>query len=106
MTIKKIGHGTLAASALVTAAVGLAMTANAAPAGPSAVNSTLSELQMRGYHVIVNRAGRSPLDMCSVSGVRPGQTFSRMDSGSGAPGADDDIVTTVTSMTVFLDLAC
>ena len=48
---------------------------------------------MRGYHVIVNRAGTAPLDMCSVSGVRPGQTFSRMDSGSGAPGANDDIVT-------------
>ncbi|HET9563739.1 MAG TPA: hypothetical protein VFP27_04385, partial [Mycobacterium sp.] len=65
MTIKKIGLGTLAASALVTAAVGLASTANAAPAGPSAVNSTLSELQMRGYHVIVNRSGTAPLDMCS-----------------------------------------
>lgn len=59
---------------------------------------------MRGFHVVVNRAGAAPLDMCSVSAVRPGQTFERMDSG--APGAADDIVTTVTSMTVFLDLAC
>jgi hypothetical protein len=106
MTIKKIGLGTLAASALVSAAIGLATTASAAPAGPSAIESTLSELQMRGYHVIVNRAGTAPLDMCSVSSVRPGQTFSRMDSGSGTAGANDDIVTTVTSMTVFVDLAC
>ena len=104
--MKKIGLGTLAATALVTAAVGLATTASAAPAGPSPVNTTLSELQMQGYHVIVNRSGTAPLNMCSVNGVRPGQTFSRMDSGSGAPGTNDDIVTTVTSMTVFLDLAC
>ena len=106
MTIKKIGLGTLAASALVTTAVGLSTTANAVPAGPSQVASTISELQMRGFHVVVNRAGTAPLDMCSVNGVRPGQTFSRMDSGSGSPGANDDIVTTVTSMTVFVDVAC
>ena len=106
MTIKRIGLGTLVASALTSAAIGLATTASAAPAGPSAIDSGLSELQMRGYHVIVNRAGTAPLDMCTVNGIRPGQTFTRMDSGSGQPGAEDDIVTTVTSMTVFLDLAC
>ena len=106
MTIKRIGLGTLAASALISAAIGLATTANAAPAGPSAIDSTISELQMSGYHVIVYRAGTAPLDMCSINGIRPGQTFTRMDSGSGQPGAEDDIVTTVTSRTVFLDLAC
>ncbi len=106
MTIKKIGLGTLAASALVSAAIGLAANATAAPAGPSQVASTINDLQMHGYHVIVNRVGMAPLDMCSVNAVRPGQSFSRMDSGSGAPGANDDIVTTVTSMTVYLDLAC
>jgi hypothetical protein len=106
MTIKKIGLGTLAASALVSAAIGLATTANAAPAGPSQVASTIGELQMRGYHVIVNRSGTTPLDMCTVSAVRPGQSFTRMDAGSGQPGANDDIVTTVTGKTVFVDLAC
>jgi hypothetical protein len=106
MNIKKIGLPTLAASALASAAIGLAITANAAPTAPSAAESTLDSLQKRGFHVIVNRVGGAPLDMCSVSGVRPGQLFSRMDSGSGAPGANDDIVTTVTSMTVYLDLSC
>lgn len=106
MTSKKIGLGTLAASALASAAIGLAATANAAPTAPSAVESTIGELQMRGYHVIVNRSGTAPLDMCSVSSVRPGQTFTRMDSSSGAPGANDDIITTVTSKTVFLDVTC
>jgi hypothetical protein len=54
--------------------------------------------------VIVNKLGTAPLDRCVVSAVRPGQTFSRMDSG--APGAMDDIVTTVTGMTVYVDVAC
>ena len=106
MNITKIGLGTLAASALASAAIGLATTANAAPAGPSEVASTIGELQMRGYHVIVNRSGTTPIDMCSVSGIRPGQSFTRMDTGSGHPGAQDDIVTTVTSQTVYLDLSC
>ena len=106
MTIKKIGLGTLAASAMVSAAIGLASTANAAPSGPSQAASTISDLQMKGYHVIVNRSGTAPLDTCSVSSVRRGQTFARMDTGSGAPGANDDIVTTVTSKTVYLDLSC
>jgi hypothetical protein len=39
-----------------------------------------------------------------VDAIRPGQTFSRMDSG--APGAMDDIVTTVTASTVYVDVSC
>jgi hypothetical protein len=54
--------------------------------------------------VIVNKVGTAPLDRCIVNAVRPGQTFSRMDSG--APGAMHDIVTTVTAMTVYVDVAC
>lgn len=53
---------------------------------------------------IVNRIGTGAVDQCTVSAVRPGQTFSRTDSG--APGADDDLVTTVTNKTVYLDVAC
>jgi len=78
----------------------------AAPAGPTMVERTIADLHSRGFHVLLNRVGTAPLEQCSVASVRPGQTFARMDSGSGAPGAEDDIVTTVTSMTVFLDLSC
>jgi hypothetical protein len=52
----------------------------------------------------VGRLGTARLDQCAVRAVRPGQTFSRTDSG--APGADDDIVTTVTNKTVYVDVAC
>ena len=94
----------LAAGALASAALGLAGTANAAPAGPPSVDATISQLRAQGYQVIVNRIGTGAVDQCTLSAVRPGQTFSRTDSG--APGADDDLVTTVTNKTVYVDVAC
>ena len=94
----------LAAGALASAALGLAGTANAAPAGPSSVDATISELRAQGYQVIVNRIGTAPSDHCTVGAVRPGQTFSRTDSG--VPGAGDDLVTTVTNKTVYVDVSC
>jgi len=44
------------------------------------------------------------VDKCNATAVRPGQTFSRTDSG--APGASDGLVTTVMAKTVFVDVAC
>lgn len=94
----------IAAGAIASAALGLAAGAGAAPSGAADASQTVSQLQARGFDVIVNKLGTAPLDQCVVSAVRPGQTFSRMDSGS--PGAMDDIVTTVTAMTVYVDVAC
>jgi hypothetical protein len=94
----------IAAGAIATAALGLAGAAGAAPSGAFDASQTVGQLQARGFDVIVNKVGTAPLDRCVVNAVRPGQTFSRMDSG--APGAMDDIVTTVTAMTVFVDVAC
>ena len=102
--MKNLVLTTITAGALASAALGLAGTANAAPSGPSPVDQTVSQLRSQGFHVIVNRVGSAPLDQCAVRAVRPGQTFSRTDSG--APGADDDIVTTVTNKTVYVDVAC
>jgi hypothetical protein len=92
------------ATAAAGAAVGLAGAAAAAPSGALDASQTIGQLQARGFDVVVNKLGTTPLDQCVVSSVRPGQTFSRMDSG--APGAMDDIVTTVTAMTVYVDVAC
>jgi hypothetical protein len=94
----------IAGGALAIAALGLAGAAGAAPSGALDASQTVGQLQARGFDVIVNKVGTAPLDRCVVSAVRPGHTFSRMDSGS--PGAMDDIVTTVTAMTVFVDVAC
>lgn len=92
------------AGAIATAAIGLADVAAAAPSGAADASQTIGQLQASGFDVVVNKLGTAPLDHCVVSAVRPGQTFSRMDSG--APGAMDDIVTTVTAMTVYVDVAC
>lgn len=96
----------LVAGALTAAALGLTATANAAPAGPSTVDATINQLRSQGFDVIVNRVGTAPMEQCTVSAVRPGQRFSRTDTGSGQPGAWDELVTTVTSNTVYVDIAC
>src|SRR6185503_4385261 len=82
----------------------LAATATAAPSGPSPVDATISQLRAQGFQVIVNRVGTAPADRCTLSAVRPGQTFSRTDSG--VPGAQDDLVTTVTNKIVYVDVTC
>jgi hypothetical protein len=89
---------------LAPVALGLTATANAAPAGPPSVDATINQLSAQGYEVIVNRTGNDASEHCAISGVRPGQTFSRRDSG--APGAQDDLVTTLISKTVYVDLSC
>jgi len=90
--------------ALGAATLGLAGAATAAPSVTPDASQTIGQLRARGFEVIVNKLDTAPLDQCVVSAVRPGQTFTRMDSG--APGAMDDIVTTVTAMTVYVDVAC
>jgi hypothetical protein len=94
----------IAAGALAAAALGFAGAANAAPAGPGNADETVRQLQADGLTVILNKLGTAPLDQCIVDAVRPGQTYSRMDSG--APGAMDDIVRTVTASTVYVDVSC
>ena len=102
--MKKILFTTVTAGALASAAIGLAGIATAAPSGPSPVDATISQLRAQGFNVIVNRVETAAVDQCTLSAVRPGQTFSRTDSG--VPGADDDLVTTVTNKTVYVDVTC
>jgi hypothetical protein len=88
------------AGGLAAAIIGLAAPAAAAPTGPGDAQQTISELQAQGYTVIVNRTGAVPLDQATVVAVRPGQTYSRTDSG--VPGAGNDLHTTVTNKTVYV----
>ena len=91
----------ITATALSSAAIGIAAVANAAPTGPSQVDETVRTLEASGYNVIVNRTGAAPLSQCTVSSVRPGQTHSTVDSRGGS-----SINTTITSQTVYVDVAC
>ena len=98
--MKKFGLATIAASGLAAAVLGLAAPAAAAPTGPGNAQATINELKADGYNVIVNRVGGTPLEKATVVGVRPGQTYSRTDSGN--PG--DSLATTVTNKTVYVDV--
>ena len=63
-------------------------------------NGIAHVVALAGYNVVVNRVGGTPLEQATVVAVRPGQTFSRTDSGN--PG--DSLQTTVTSKTVYVDV--
>lgn len=98
--MKKFGFATIAASALAAAVLGFAAPALAAPSGPGSAQDTISQLESKGYNVIVNHVGNTPLDQASVVAVRPGQTYSRTDTGN--PG--DSLQTTVTDKTIYVDV--
>jgi hypothetical protein len=98
--MNKLGLATVAASGLAAAILGLATPAAAAPSGPGNAQDTINNLKANGYNVIVNRLGGAPLEQATVVGVRPGQTYSRTDSGN--PG--DSLATTVTGKTVYVDV--
>jgi hypothetical protein len=100
--MKKFGLATAMVAGAAAAIVALAAPAAAAPTGPGNAQQTINELQTQGYTVIVNRIGTAPLDQATVVAVRPGQTYSRTDTG--VPGAGNDIYTTVTGKTVYVDV--
>ena len=102
--MKNLVLTSLTAAALAAAALGMTASANAAPAGPGSVDATINELRAQGFDVIVNRTGIAPQGKCTVSAVRPGQTYTRTDSG--VPGAGDSLVTTVIGKTVYVDIMC
>ena len=98
--MKKYVVATLTAGALASVPLVLAGAAAAAPTGPPEVDQTVQTLEASGYNVIVNKTGSAPLSKCTVSAVRPGQTHATRDSRGGS------IDTTVTSQTVYVDVAC
>jgi hypothetical protein len=98
--MNKFGFAIVIAGGLAAAVLGLAAPAVAAPTGPGNAQDTINQLQADGYHVVVNRIGSTPLDQATVVAVRPGQTYSRTDSGT--PG--DSFSTTVTGKTIYVDI--
>jgi hypothetical protein len=97
------GLTTRAAGALASAALGLSSTANAAPSALSSAKSTVSQLKSQGYHVVVNRVGTAPLDQCTIRAVRPGPKVLAHRLGSSR--LHNDVITTVTNNTVYVDVA-
>ena len=100
--MKKFGFAAAVVSGLAAAVIGLAAPAVAAPTGPGDAQQTIDVLRAQGYTVIVNRIGTAPLEHADVVAVRPGQTYTRTDTGH--PGAGNDIFTTVMDKTVYVDV--
>jgi hypothetical protein len=98
--MRNLGLATIVASGLAAAVLGLAAPAIAAPSGPGSAQQTINQLQQQGYNVVVNHVGNTPLSQATVVAVRPGQTYSRTDSGN--PG--DSLQTTVVNKTVYVDV--
>ncbi|CAN5173086.1 hypothetical protein BH09ACT8_BH09ACT8_10470 [soil metagenome] len=98
--MKKFGFAALTAGALTAGIIGLAAPAQAAPTGGTNAADTISSLQAQGYNVIINKVGTAPLALSKVIAIRPGQTYSRTDSGT--PG--DSLQTTITDKTVYVDV--
>lgn len=98
--MRNLGFATIVASGLAAAVLGLAAPAVAAPSGPGNAQQTIAQLEQQGYNVVVNHVGNTPLSQATVTAVRPGHTYSRTDSGN--PG--DDLLTTVTVKTVYVDV--
>lgn len=95
---------TALAAGVLSASPGLCGSAGAAPAGPPSPEDTIGQLRAQGFDVVVNRIGNGTSEQCVITAVHPGHTFSRRDSG--APGAGDDLRTTVIGRTVYVDLVC
>lgn len=100
----RIFASTIATTAAIVGGLTCAAAAAAAPSGGFDAADVVMQLQAQGNHVVVNRTGTQPLSECTVTGVRPGQTYSRYDSGY--PGAQNDPMAQVVSMTVYVDAQC
>lgn len=69
--MNRIGFATLVAGGLATAFLGLAVPAQAAPAGPGNAQNTIDNLDDRGYAVrIVHQGMVKPLDQSDIVSVR------------------------------------
>jgi len=95
---------TIAAAAAIAAGIAGAASANAVPSGHASVDAVVNQLEAQGNTVVVTRTGSHPLSQCTVTSVHPGQTYTRYDSGY--PGAQNDPMTQVVSMTVYVDAQC
>jgi hypothetical protein len=91
----------LAASGLTAATIGLAGPAVAAPSGIGSAQDTINQLQANGYRVILNKFGDAPLDLCTVTSIRPGREITEPRTDSGG-----DLVQVVLYTTVYVAVKC
>lgn len=93
---------TVLGAALAGAAIGLAAPADAAPTGTGNAQTTISNLESQGFHVVVNRLSTSPLTEANVVSVGQGPSFTH--TVSGASSNDDRVFGPVTKTLVYVQV--
>ncbi len=99
--MRKVTFATIATAGLAAATFGLASPALAAT---GTAQDTINSLEAQGFTVFVHKVGNAPLSQCSVSGVKPGHTTSRTDSG--VAGGRDRPIERVESKTINVFVSC
>ena len=98
--MNNFGLPVVAIGGLTATVIAFAAPAGAAPTGIGNAEQTVREFESEGYTVILVHIGNSPLDQAGVVRVRPGQTYTRTDTGN--PG--DSRRTTVEDKTVYVEV--
>lgn len=73
--MKRFVISTITAGTLAAAALGFAGAAGAAASGPGSPTDVVRQLESKGYEVIVTTTSGGQSQHCSITSVRPGQTF-------------------------------
>ena len=92
--MNKFTFATVAATAL-SAVIGLAAPAAAAPSGTGSAQDIINSLEASGYKVILNKLGDAPLDQATVVAVRPGREVTHRVTESGGDSIEQVLYTTV-----------
>lgn len=92
--MNKFTFATVAATAL-SAVIGLAAPAAAAPSGTGSAQDIINSLEASGYKVVLNKLGDAPLDQTTVVAVRPGREVTHRVTESGGDSIEQVLYTTV-----------
>jgi NADPH:quinone reductase-like Zn-dependent oxidoreductase len=103
--MKKYVFGAVAASGLITLALGLASPALAMPVVDGPADEAVKNLEDQGYKVIVNKVGTASLSQCTATAVRPGQAISHRVSAP-ADGSNNNSREVLRYTTVYVDVTC
>jgi hypothetical protein len=98
--MNRLTFATIAGGALAALAMGFPASTQAAPSGIGSAQDTVNTLESSGYHVVLNKLGTGPLDLCTVDSVRPGEPVKRPVQPGGAP------VNQTAYQTVYLTANC
>lgn len=99
--MKRFIIATVTAGSLAAAGLGLAGAAAAAPSAPVSPTNVVTQLEAKGYEVIVTTVSGGGAQHCSISAVRHGQTV--VGKGREIHGVQTPVAP---HKTMYVDLRC